>query len=371
MPWLHDQLLPGSKCNDRRKIKASEGVIMNEQATAPMHLGEIKRKPVNLNDGDLIKLSQLKPGQQLPLVVEPAGPGLDLAKWAAGHREFIQENLLERGGILFRNFGVDTASGLEHTINAVSGESLEYRERSSPRSVVGGNIYTSTDYPADQSIFLHNENSYQRSWPMKIFFSCVVVASSGGETPIADCRKVMARLPKQLVDNFEKKRCMYVRNFGTEFGLSWKSVFQTSNKAEVEAHCRRNGLEAQWLEGDRLRTRAVRSAIVRHPVLEQPLWFNHVTFFHISTLGAVGEMLLEELGEENLPNNTYYGDGSQIEPEVLELLREAYRAETVSFPWQKGDVLVLDNMLTAHSRSPFKGARKVIVGMSEPTSELQ
>ncbi len=272
---------------------------------------------------------------------------------------------------MFRNFGVDTAASLEHTINAISGESLEYRERSSPRSLVEGKIYTSTDYPADQSIFLHNENSYQRSWPMKIFFCCILPATGGGETPIADCRKVFARLPKQVVEQFEKKRCMYVRNFGTAFGLSWKAVFQTSDKPEVEAHCRRNGLEAQWLDGDRLRTSAIRSAVVRHPVLGQPLWFNHVTFFHISTLGAVGEMLLEELGEENLPNNTYYGDGTKIEPEVLELMREAYRAETISFPWQKGDVLVLDNMLTAHGRAPFKGARKVVVGMAEATSEVE
>ena len=342
---------------------------LNEQATAPRRLPEIKRKPLRISDGTLIKLSQLSPGQHLPLVVEPAGPGLDLAEWAAGQREFIQEKLLDHGGILFRGFSVDTAVGLENTINAISGESLEYRERSSPRSLVEGRIYTSTDYPPDQSIFLHNENSYQRIWPMKIFFCCLVPALSGGETPIADCRKVFGRLSRQVVERFEQKRCMYVRNFGTSFGLSWQDVFQTSDKAEVEAHCRRNGLEVHWLEDNRLRTSAVRSAIVQHPILNRSVWFNHVTFFHISTLGAVGEMLLEELGEESLPNNTYYGDGSKIEPEVLQELREAYRAETVSFPWQKGDVLILDNMLTAHGRAPFKGPRKIVVGMAEPTSE--
>lgn len=343
--------------------------MSSREQAMPMRLSEIKRKPLHINDGALIKMSQLSPGQHLPLVIEPSGPGLDLAEWAAGQREFIQEKLLGHGGILFRNFTIDTAVGLENTINAISGESLEYRERSSPRSLVEGKIYTSTDYPADQSIFLHNENSYQRSWPMKIFFCCLVPAASGGETPIADCRKVFARLSKQVVERFEQKRCMYVRNFGTSFGLSWQDVFQTSDKAQVEAHCHRNGLEATWLEDGRLRTSAVRSAIVRHPVLNRPVWFNHVTFFHISTLGAIGEMLLEELGEENLPNNTYYGDGSPIEPEVLNEMREAYRAETVSFPWQKGDVMVLDNMLTAHGRAPFKGARKIVVGMAEPTSE--
>lgn len=37
----------------------------------------------------------------------------------------------------------------------------------------------------------------------------------------------------------------------------------------------------------------------------------------------------------------------------------------VVFPWQTGDVLMLDNMLTAHAREPFQGPRKVVVAMAE------
>ena len=83
------------------------------------------------------------------------------------------------------------------------------------------------------------------------------------------------------------------------------------------------------------------------------------------------EALLEEFAEGELPANTYYGDGSPIEPEVMEHLREAYRAETVSFPWQKGDLLMLDNMLVAHGRAPYSGAREILVGMAEPVSQEQ
>jgi hypothetical protein len=49
-------------------------------------------------------------------------------------------------------------------------------------------------------------------------------------------------------------------------------------------------------------------------------------------------------------------------------VREAYRQETVTFPWQEGDILMLDNMLVAHGRSPFVGSRKIAVGMSETYS---
>jgi hypothetical protein len=69
--------------------------------------------------------------------------------------------------------------------------------------------------------------------------------------------------------------------------------------------------------------------------------------------------------------NTYYGDGSPIEPKVLDQLRAAYNAETVSFPWQKGDLLMLDNMLVAHGRSPFVGPRQILVGMAELVDQEQ
>src|SRR5688572_14881255 len=133
-------------------------------------LRSIRRKAMTVSLSSLIKLSYLPEGATLPLVIEPAVRGIDLTAWAASQQEFIEKRLLEHGGILFRNFNIRNASAFEQFINAVSGAPLEYNERSSPRSQVSGNIYTSTDHPANQQIFLHNENSYQHTWPMKIFF---------------------------------------------------------------------------------------------------------------------------------------------------------------------------------------------------------
>jgi len=328
----------------------------------------VQRKPVSASAPDLITTEYLA-GGPLPLVIRPSSEPLNLAVWAAHNRGLIEDHLLNHPAILFRGFKVEDVNEFEWFIGSVSAETLEYKERSSPRSQVSGKIYTSTEYSASQAIFPHNENSYQLNWPTKIFFFCLIPASQGGETPIVDSRKVFQRLSPELRERFMRKQVMYVRNFGAEFGLRWSFTFQTTDKKAVEDYCRENELRYEWRDGDRLRTEAIRPVVVRHPRTGEWSWFNHATFFHYSTLDPLmREALLSELGEENLPNNTYYGDGSPIEPEVMEELRAAYREETVRFPWQAGDVLMLDNLLVAHGRMPYSGARKVVVGMADPLS---
>jgi alpha-ketoglutarate-dependent taurine dioxygenase len=160
---------------------------------------------------------------------------------------------------------------------------------------------------------------------------------------------------------------MYLRNYGAGLGLPWQEVFQTSEKSEVEAYCRQAGISYEWLDGERLRTRQIRPAIRRHPKTDEDVWFNHALFFHVSSLeAATRDSLLSGLQEEDLPFNTYYGDGSPFEAAVLDEIREAYRRETMSFPWQAGDILMVDNMLVAHGREPYTGQRQVVVAMAEP-----
>lgn len=331
-------------------------------------LGAVRRQPVSLSRAELVRAEPLSAGRGLPLLIQPSVRGVELISWASSNRDFVEARLHRHGALLFRHFDVQGAPEFEEFIRVISGDTLEYRERSSPRSRVGGNIYTSTDYPAAHSIFLHNENSYQRVVNLKIFFYCETPAPRGGETPIADCRRVYERISPRVRERFAEKGWMYVRNYGDGFGLPWQTVFQTADKAAVEEHCRGNGIEAEWRSEGRLRTRAVLPAVARHPRTRELTWFNHATFFHASTLEpTLREGLLAEFEtEDDFPTNTYYGDGSPIEPEVLDELREAYRQETVSFPWERGDLLMLDNLLVAHGRAPFDGARKILVGMSEP-----
>jgi alpha-ketoglutarate-dependent taurine dioxygenase len=294
-------------------------------------------------------------------------PGLNLVDYASSNRELVEDFLSRHGALLFRGFAVETVEHFQQLVAATSSGALEYTERSSPRSQVSGRIYTSTDYPAEYPIFLHNEQSYNRVFPRKILFSCLTPAAEGGATPIADCRQVYLRIPAAIRAGFESRGYTYVRNFGEGLGLSWQEAFQTADRGAVESYCAEQQIDFEWRPGGRLRTRQVRPAVGFHPRTGERTWCNHLTFFHVSTLmPAVRDALLKEFAEEDLPNNTYYGDGSRIEPEVLETLRETYGQEAVQFPWRQGDVLLLDNMLVAHGREPYRGARKIVVGMADP-----
>lgn len=316
----------------------------------------------------LVKMEPLRQGEPLPLLVRPALDGVDLPEWAAANRDEIERLLQEHGGLLFRGFAMRDSADLNRFVSAASSGPLEYGERSSPRTHVANRVYTSTEHPADQEIFLHNEQSYNLNFPLKIIFMCTVAAEEGGATPIADVRRIHRAIPEEVRRPFEEKGYMYVRNFGDGFGLSWQEAFQTDDPAQVEAYCAANRIDAEWKDGGRLRTRQVRRAVAKHPRSGETAWFNHATFFHRTTLDPSVRAAFEAAfhAEDDFPNNTLYGDGTPIAPETMELLRGVYRDNTVRFPWQAGDVLMLDNMLTAHARDPFRGPRKVLTAMADP-----
>jgi alpha-ketoglutarate-dependent taurine dioxygenase len=295
---------------------------------------------------------------------------VSLTGWAGSNREFIETRLLSHGAILLRNFKPIGISEFEQLIESLYGRLLEYSYRSTPRTQVSGKIYTSTEYPARQFIPLHNEMSYSRSWPMRICFFCVKPAEHGGETPIADSRKVFERIPPTIRERFEQRGLLYVRNYGDGMDLSWENVFQTANKSEVEQYCREAGIEFEWANGNRLSTRQLCQAVATHPGTGEKVWFNQAHLFHVSSLQAeVADALLSTFDAKDLPRNVYYGDGSAIEGFVLDEIREIYRQQSVIFRWQQGDILMLDNMLAAHGRTPYTGSRKVLVGMAEPFAD--
>jgi alpha-ketoglutarate-dependent taurine dioxygenase len=334
----------------------------------PRRPSAFRRKAVRALNEFPFEIASLSPDKEIPAVLRPAMKEVNLISWCAANRDVVEDLLLRRRALLFRGFGISSPEALRDFAVATSdGLLLDYRDRSSPREEISDRVYTSTDYPEDQEIFQHNEGTYWIRWPLKTYFSCLIAPERGGATPIADGRKIFAHISPATRERFIKKKVMYVRNYNDGFGLTWQTVFQTDKRKTVENYCLENQIEFEWKTGDRLRTRAVRPAVVMHPRTGEEVWFNHATFFHVSTLEpGIRDLLLSEFALEDLPYNTYYGDGSQIEPSALDELRAAYRRELVSFPWEEGDVLMLDNMSITHGRESFVGSRRVIVAMADP-----
>ncbi|MFC5288480.1 TauD/TfdA family dioxygenase [Actinokineospora guangxiensis] len=287
-----------------------------------------------------------------------------LATWAAASRDTVDEWLGEHGAVLFTGFEV-TLDRLPAVTEALAGTPLPYRERSTPRTQLADGVYTSTEYPADQTIPLHNENSYQQTYPARLVFCCLRAPETGGKTPLADCRRVLRRLPHAVVAKFRDLGVRYVRNFHDSLGLPWTEAFQTDDRAAVEQYCAEHGIRAGWRPDGGLRTEQDRPALTRHPVTGDEVWFNHAAFFHVTSLPPdVARGLTDRFAPEDLPTNTCYGDGTPIEDDTLAMIRAAYDAEKHTAPWTQGDLLLVDNVLVAHGREPFTGQRSIAVSMA-------
>ncbi len=333
------------------------------------NLRGIRRKAVDLTQATTVETEYLPGAERAPLVLKPGTDGLDLAEWAGANVEYLERELLGHGAILFRGFDVGSPADFERVSEAICPELFdEYGDL--PRDGVSGKIYSSTPYPSDQPILFHNESSHLHRWPLKIWFYCVTPAQEGGETPFVDCRQTYRELDSAIRDRFTDKGVMYVRNYTEGLDVSWRTFFGTEDRAEVEAALRNAAIEFEWKDGDGLGTREVRRAVATHPKTKDRVFFNQVQLHHPACLpDGVRESLLSMLPEEDLPRNCHYGDGSRIEDSVMEEINALYQATAVGFPWQQGDILMVDNMLAAHSRNPFVGPRKIVVALGEMVDE--
>lgn len=331
-------------------------------------LRAFSRKSVTVSDNNLVKTSYLGDSRRFPLVVTPNASDVDLPGWAKANLGLIESNLLQHGAVLFRNFNISSAEDFESFAQAICPELFgEYGDL--PREELGGKVYGSTPYPEEKAILFHNESSHLPRWPLKIWFFCVKAATVGGETPILDCREVYRLLDPKIRNRFEEKGLLYVRNFFDGLDVRWQQFFGTEDPSRVEEQCRALGMTIEWKQNGSLKTRQRCPAVRRHPKTGETIFFNQIQLHHLDCLDDdVRGAVLSIFGEEEAPRNVFYGDGSSIETSVIQEITDLYKQTAVAFPWQEGDVLMVDNMLTAHARNPFRGQRKILVAMAEMTS---
>ncbi len=311
-----------------------------------------------------VTIAPLRAGTTFPAVVAPTIPGLDIVSWTRGHQAHVHDRLREHGALLFRGL----TSLDEETFQELAGSvcaSLYADNGEHDRTAVSPNVYSPIFYPPEKQLLWHNENSFNFEWPGKICFGCVRPAATGGETPLVDSRTIARQVDRGVYRRFLEKRVMYVRNYVPGLGAPWSKIFQTDDRQRVEAIGAQQRMQIEWTERG-LRTVAVRPAIIRHPETGAVAWVAQVLHWHPACLDPqVREVLLSNYGEDCLPRDCRFGDGTRIEDGIILELLELYREAQVVFAWQRGDVAVLDNLLTAHGRNPFTGERRLLVALGD------
>lgn len=309
----------------------------------------------------------------LPLLAEPEGRDMAtpdaLAAWAAENRDQLNAWLHKAGAVLFRGFGLETADPFRRFCSAVRPALKPYVGGDSPRTEVAEQVYTSTEFPPDQEIGLHNELSYGGWWPELLFFFCRVAAERGGETQIADGRRIYTEMDPAVRRKFAERGVVYLQHLrdGNEPpgpGKSWQETFETTEPAAAEAYCRDSGMDFEWT-GRGLRTAISRPGVLRHPVTGETVWFNQADLWHRAAGGVKHRDPKDSHDPEDaLTCHARFGHGTEIAAEDIEAVHAAYRACEVLFPWAPGDVIVIDNLLALHGRKPFTGKRQVLVAMA-------
>jgi alpha-ketoglutarate-dependent taurine dioxygenase len=328
--------------------------------------------------------------QALPRVVESDGQQslADLRAFVTAERARLRDELSKRGGFLLRGFEVNDPTSFADII-----EALGYQPESdnpfetSPRSKVAASVYTSTDTPDAYPILAHNENSFLNTRPRMISFFCLVEPMRHGETPLFDSRAAAITLDPNVRAKLQEKKVCYRRRFPKKrpswapmINRTWDEAFGTSDRDEIEAMVTAQGMVCQWHPNGRiLHTENVVDPLPRHPETSEQC-LNLQAFHRTSILQDLDEVRPRQNGLHNaslkmglrllyaldvMPVQIFYGDGTPIPPDEMAEIRRATWDHSVLFRWKKGDVLVLDNIMTGHGRMNVEGPRKILTSFGD------
>lgn len=314
-----------------------------------------------------------------PLWIEPAAEALRsdpavAARWMADHRGEVESSLLGFGALVMRGFAVPDTDDFAALMAPFETYSKGYTAGTSERQAIKGQVMESTRTPDDIYILLHQEMSYLPENPRGLAFYCKAPSPVGGETVIADMRGLLEALPEELGRRFIEQGIRYVRNMRnrnlddwradpTYHHPSWQDRLATESRALAEAQLRERGADFRWEDEGSLTFWTELPGFIHHPVTGERLFFNqmvqqtkHRVMFGGRPVyeGPYGDALVR-------PHFITFSDGTSLTDGEYMVIHNELERRKVAFPWQAGDVMILENKFTAHGRHPYEGTRDIQV----------
>lgn len=326
-----------------------------------------------------VRLSEPFPGSP-PLWIEPDGDFPDLPRWMSDNHAAIEEALLSFGAIVWRGFPVAQTNDFIAMFDRFAPYAKGYAGGTSNRKAIKGPAMEATRTPPHVYIRLHQEMSYMPDNPRALALWCKVAPESGGETVICDMRGLLEEIPAERRRKFEDHGARYVRNLRSNEVDDWRAEpelrhatwqywFDSDNREEVSAKLTERGTHYRWNDDGSLTFWNDEPAVSTHPVTGDVLYFNQLNsqVQNAHTIGKERADMFDRLYGDHTdrPYAVSFGNGDPFTEGDYLSVQGLFEARKVAFQWQAGDVMLLDNKLTAHGRHAFTGERDVQVMLFE------
>ncbi|XP_070568319.1 dapdiamide synthesis protein DdaC-like isoform X3 [Ptychodera flava] len=323
------------------KFKYSPRIDIPPQTTAPL----VGRKwlPGALRTGSKFPDYISRPSDNFPALysVKPSARRLTLiSDFAKDARDIIERELHVHGALLFRGLPLLNGDDFSRFMQGMEYSLIGYEGGFAPRHKVSQDVLTASDDPSEYSIEPHNEMSFLERYPLKIFFFCDVppLPDHGGESVITDGRKILPNLDPELIDKLRRLGVRYHRHLPTRKpgeNLTWQQIFFTDDKADVDKYMDENGRAYRWEPDGALSYWHNRPAFITHPKTGQEVWFNQLSGHHATYYKDHPLWADLDISDDKYPSHAYYGDGSDVEEEVLQHVREVLWEASVGFQMQR------------------------------------
>src|SRR5436309_8640952 len=149
----------------------------------------------------------LRPGTPPILRIQATG---DAPRWAAEHRDALRAAVAGHGSLLVRGLGLRDGAETGEVFRRLGSLMIE-KEAFAPRRNYSHGVYSSSKWPPNQPMCMHQELSYALEVPGLMLFACLIAPADGGATPVADSTVVLHALPTELPKRFEKVGWRLVR----------------------------------------------------------------------------------------------------------------------------------------------------------------